>query len=261
MRLLCGTGRVALDRGRPTEALERFTEALAVAEDGEDREAEALARIGLMEVGLAVGPLEEGLEHGRRAEALLRALGLRPLLHRTERAMAALEWLLGRPAEALELAEAAVTGSRDVGTRGDLAAALSILCLAELDVGDLASAQRCADESVALAGEIGSTRVELGVRAARLLVLAHLGVQDQLAEEVEAGLTASQALDRPTAARPFLAGRAWLQARDGDEGAARATLASAARLLADDRMVDALTRRVEALALAPTALPEAPNQA
>ena len=74
--------------------------------------------------------------------------------------MAALEWLLARPAEALELAEAAVTGSRDVGTRGDLAAALSILCLAELDVGDLASALRCADESVALAGEIGSTRVE-----------------------------------------------------------------------------------------------------
>jgi hypothetical protein len=214
-----------------------------------------------MEVGLAVGPLEEGLEHGRRAEVLLRGLGLRPLVHRTERAMAAIEWLLARPTEALELAEAAVVGSRDVGTRGDLAAALSILSLAELDVDDLASAQRCADESAALAGEIGSTRVELGVRAARLLVLAHLGATDQLAEDVEAGLAVSQALDRLSAARPFLAGRAWLQARDGADGAARATLASAARLVADDRMVDELTRRLEALAVEPTALPETPSQA
>ncbi len=260
-RLLCGTGRVALDRGRPTEALSRFEEALAVAEDAEDREGQALARMGLMEVRLAVGPFEDGLDQGRRAEALLRALGQRPLVHRAERTMAALHWLEGRYAEARDLAEAAVTGGRDVGTRADLSGALSVLGLADLALGDIEGARRSADEAVAIALELGSTRLELTVRAARVVVLAELGARDPLAVDVEAGLAASATLGRPAMARPFLAGRAWLEARDGDVPAARETLAAAAELGSDDRLAEALADRVAVLVLGASGMSEARAQA
>ena len=260
-RLLCGTGRVALERGRPTEALARFEEALAVAEAAEDREAEALARIGLMEVRLAVGPSEDGLEQGRRAEAVFRALGQRPLVHRTERTMAALHWLQGRPAEARDLADAAVTGGRDVGTRADLSAALSVLGLVDLALGDLEAARRSADEAVAIAVQLGSTRLELSVRAARVVVLAELGARDRLIDDVAAGMAASAALGRPATARPFLAGRAWLEATSGDATAARESLEAVAALATQDRMSDAVADRTVARALEASAGSEAPAQA
>ena len=234
---------MALDRGRPTEALARFEEALVVAEAAEDREAEALARIGLMEVRLAVGPSEDGLEQGRRAEAVLRALGQRPLVHRTERTMAALHWLEGRPTEARELADAAVTGGRDVGTRADLSAALSVLGLVDLALGDLEAARRSADEAVAIALSWARPASSYPCGRPGSLSSSSSGRGDRLTDDVAAGMAASAALGRPATARPFLAGRAWLEATGGDATAARESLEAVAALATQDRMSDALADR------------------
>ena len=114
-----------------------------------------------------------------------------------------------------------------------------------------------ADEAVAIAIELGSSRLELTVRAARVVVLAELGARDPLALDVEAGLAAGATLGRPAMARPFLAGRAWIEACDDHAGVARATLAAAAELASHDRLSDALADRLAALSLGASAMPEA----
>jgi hypothetical protein len=175
--------------------------------------------------------------------------------------MAALEWLLGRPDEALALAEAAVTGGRDVGTRADLAAALSILGLANVVLGDLDAASRSADEALAIALELGSTRLEVAVRTARVAIFVELGARDRLTEDVTAGLAASVLLGRPASARPFLAGRAWLEATGGEPAAASGSLGAVAALASQDQMSDALAERAMARALEASAGSEARAQA
>ena len=102
---------------------------------------------------------------GRRADELLLDLGQQPMVHHNGYMNAAVEWLLGDPVRAREIAEASADGARDLGNRVDEAYALSTLGLIGVSAGELGAAIARADESVDIASTIAAPRVELTTRA------------------------------------------------------------------------------------------------
>ena len=226
-RLSSGAGSAALLRGDPSSAVALQERALDTATTADDRECEAVARHGLAEAALVVGPFEEGIRQGRRAEELFRQLGQRPLAHRSEQLIGALLWLDGQHDEAMRLATAAVAGCRDVGNRRDLAASLASLGLIEVSDGDLGLAIRSADEAVAIAAELEVPRLRVAALGWRCIVLAEIGAQRRLAEDVASALATAEATGEWLLRGPLLAARGWSEAGRGALEAARATFEEA----------------------------------
>ncbi len=150
-RLSYTAGSMAVGRGDWEAAASFHEQALALAVGIDDREMEAFARHGLVETGFFTGRFGEALMQGRRADELLRDLGQRPMAHHNEYLVSAVEWLLGEPVRATELAEASLNGARELQNRVDEAYALSTLALIDVSAGELGAAIARADEAVEVA--------------------------------------------------------------------------------------------------------------
>jgi class 3 adenylate cyclase/tetratricopeptide (TPR) repeat protein len=232
-RLLNTAGSMAFGRGDREGASSFHQQALDVATEVGDREMEAFARHGLVETGFFTGRFGEALMQGRRADQLLRALGHRPMVHRNEYMIANVEWLLGDPVRAGEIAEASFDGARDLGNRVDEASALSTLALIGVSVGELGAAIGRADEAVEIASAIEAPRVELTTRLWRLWPLSELGDHDRFAQDVELARAIGNRVGGRLLRPPLEAAWGWVQARVGREADAEASFADAVRSASD----------------------------
>ncbi len=247
-RLSSGAGSAALLRGDPASAVALHERALAVATAADDREGEAVARHGLAEAALVVGPFTDGIRQARRADELFRQLGQQPLVHRNEQLMGSLLWLAGERDQAMIVANAAVDGCRDVGSRRDLVSALGTLGLLAVSDGDLGMAIRSVDEAVAISDELEAPRLRLAALAGRCVVLAELGARLRLAEDVGPALVMADAIGEWVFRGPLLAARGWSEASHGTLEAAQASFEAASESAAGAPFPEMLVGRFQVLA-------------
>ncbi len=247
-RLSSGAGSTALLRGDPISAIALHERALAVATEAEDREGEAVARHGLAEAALAVGPFDDGLDQARKADELLRRLGQTPLVHRNERLIGLLMWVTGQRDQAIDVAHAAVAGCRAVGSRRDLVSALATYGFLASSTGELGPAIRSTEEAALLAGQLGSSAVATETSVWRSVVLAELGDIRPLADEIAIGLERTAATEERVHRGPLLAARGWMEAADGDPERALATFDEASAAVAGMRFPAFLAGRLMLLA-------------
>ncbi len=160
-RLLYTAGTIAFGRGAFNEALGYHQDALRTAGASGDAEGEALARHGLTETRYFLGPFEEGLDQGLRADEILRSLGQKPMVHHNEYMVAWLEWFLGRSDVAREKADAAVGGCLEVGNRRDEVMARNARLEIRLSSGDIGGALEDARLAVETATGIGVPRARM----------------------------------------------------------------------------------------------------
>ena len=222
-RLLHTAGSIAVGRGAWEAAGSFHEQALDVAVGIGDREMEAFARHGLVETGFFTGRFGEALLQGRRADELLRDLGHRPMAHHNEYMVAAVEWLQGDPAHAWGIAEASLTGARELQNRVDEAYALSTLALIGVSLGRLGEAIRHADEAVEVASEIAIPRVELTTLLWRLWPLSELGDHDRFARTVETARDIGDRVGGRFLRPPLDAATGWMEARAGRSNDAEAS--------------------------------------
>ena len=247
-RLSAGAGSAALLRGDPAGAIAYHERALAVALEAEDREGEAVARLGLGEAALVVGGFPAGLDQARQADARFRELGQRPLVHRSERLIAMLLWATGEPGQAVESARTAVTGARAVASRRDLVAALATLGFVSSSAGDLGQAIRSTDEAAELAARLGTAALTIETFIWRAIVSAELDDLPRLADELGMAIARADATDEAIHRGPLLAARGWIELSNGDQVEARATFDDAVGLAGGSRVPAFLTGRLMLLA-------------
>jgi class 3 adenylate cyclase/tetratricopeptide (TPR) repeat protein len=251
-RLLYTAGTMRFGRGQFREALGLHQEAVSVAEAGGDREGEAWARHGLCETLYFLGPFQDALEEGLRADAMLRALGQRPMVFHNEYMISFLNMLLGRFEEGLRTADSSIVGNRELGNRRDETFALAGKGHLLYHVGDLGGSMVLIDQADELAAGLQSPRLSLGVRGFRAMTLAEIGAFDRAALDVEAVAQLHEQIGG-NFFRPLSVGlRAWMELRAGNrEGAA--VLFGQARGYATDLNQSLQTAHVELLAWEDTA--------
>jgi class 3 adenylate cyclase/tetratricopeptide (TPR) repeat protein len=232
-RLLQTAGSMAVGQGHWEAASSFHEQALDVAIEVGDREMEAFARHGLVETGFFTGRFGEALMQGRRADELLRNLGQRPMAHHNEYMVSAVEWLLGDPVRAEEIAEASLTGARELQNRVDEAYALSTLALIGVSRGELGAAIGRADEAIEIASTIAAPRVELTTHLWRLWPLSELGDHDRFALDVERAREIGDRVGGSFLRPPLEAAWGWVQARAGRDADAEASFADAVRSAGD----------------------------
>jgi class 3 adenylate cyclase/tetratricopeptide (TPR) repeat protein len=170
-RLLYTAGTMAFGRGSFEEALGFQDDALAAATAVGDEEGRALALHGLCETRFLVGPVREGLRNGREADAILRTLGQRPMVHHNGYMIGWLEWFVGEE-KAISTVTAAVDGCREVGNIRDEIMALA--CRIEMR---LARAEPGAGDDARRAVDAASE-----IEAPRALMIALINAADVAAE-------------------------------------------------------------------------------
>jgi class 3 adenylate cyclase/tetratricopeptide (TPR) repeat protein len=232
-RLLHTAGSMAIGRGDWKGASSFHHQALEIATGIGDREMEAFARHGLVETGFFTGRFGEALMQGRRADELLRDLGQRPMAHHNEYMLSAVEWLLGNPVRAEEMAEASLHGARELQNRVDEAYALSTLALIGVSRGELGPAMGRADEAVEIASTIAATRVELTTQLWRLWPLSEAGDHDRFAQDVEHARGIADRVGGSFLRPPMEAARGWVLARAGRDSDAETSFADAVRSAGD----------------------------
>jgi tetratricopeptide (TPR) repeat protein len=232
-RLLHTAGSMAIGQGDWERASSFHQQALDVATEAGDLEVEAFARHGLVETGFFTGRLGEALMQGRRADEILRDLGQQPMVHHNGYMNAAVEWLLGDPVRAGEIAEASADGARDLGNRVDEAYAHSTLGLIGVSVGELGAAITRADAAVEISSMVAAPRVELATRLWRLWPLSELGDHDRFAEDVERARQIGDQVGGHFLRPPLEAAWGWVQARADRDADAENSFADAIRSASD----------------------------
>jgi class 3 adenylate cyclase/CRP-like cAMP-binding protein/tetratricopeptide (TPR) repeat protein len=172
-RLLYTAGTLKFGGGRYREALPMHEEALRVAQEGGDPAGEALARHGLCETKYFLGPLDQALAEGRRADELFRSLGQRPMVYHNLYMVGYTLYYKGRLPEALEAFDEAVEGCREVGNRRDEGFALG-RAIARYPAGELGPALVDMEEATRIAVELRTPRLELAIRSFGSGLLAEL---------------------------------------------------------------------------------------
>jgi len=153
-RIFGNLAEIALQRGDLAAAEVRFGRAIAAAEDGGDRKAQALTFGGAGDLALARLRFAEADTHYRRAEALLASLGSR-YVHGVRVRRISVELLQGAVTGAAPLRDCAARADRDPLTRAEAHVGLALVAAREqawADVdGQVAAAER-------LLSDVGETR-------------------------------------------------------------------------------------------------------
>ena len=183
-RLLYTAGTLKFGRGQYREALPMHEEALRVAQTGSDLAGEALARHGLCETLYFLGPLDQALAEGRRADELFRSLGQRPMVYHNLYMVGYVLFFKGRLSEAFDAFDEAVEGCREVGNRRDEGFALG-RAIAKFQAGEMGGALAGMQEAVRIATEIRTPRLELAMRGFRAGLLGELGRFDLVQSELD----------------------------------------------------------------------------
>ncbi|MGZ4126209.1 MAG: ATP-binding protein, partial [Actinomycetota bacterium] len=214
-RLLYTAGTIGFGRGAFDEALRFHADALRVATAGGDDEGRALALHGLCETRFFVGPIHEGLANGLEADAILRRLGQRPMVHHNEYMVAWLEWFVGEKG-AIARADASVDGCLDVGNVRDEIMARNCriqMLLARAKPGSGADALR----AVEAATEIGVPRALMIALINSADVAAEPWAFDLLRERVAAASEIHARLGTRFFSANVAAFDGWVALLDGDE--------------------------------------------
>ena len=185
VRLLYTAGTLAFGQGRYRDALANHEEGLAVSMDAADPAGEALARHGLCETLYFLGPLHRALEEGIEADRLFRQLGQRPMVYHNLYMVAWLRWLKGDLDRALAESRESVEGNRELGNRRDEGFALGTMAEVLTFLGRLSEGLRAGQETVRIAREIGTPRLEVTGHGFRMMLLAELGLPDEIEPELE----------------------------------------------------------------------------
>jgi tetratricopeptide (TPR) repeat protein len=166
---------------------------------------------------------------GRRVEEMLRDLGQQPMIHHNGYMNAAVEWLLGDPLRAKEIAESSADGARDLGNRVDEACSRSTLALIDVSEGELGAAIAQADQAVGIASTATAPRIELATRLWRLWPLSELGDHDRFAQDVERAREIGDLVGGRFLRPPLEAASGWVHARADRSDDAEASFAEAVR--------------------------------
>jgi len=209
-RLLYTAGTISFGRARFDDALGFHERALAVARANGDREGEALAHHGLCETYFFLGPPERALEHGTRADELLRDLGQKPMVAHNAYMISWAQGFLGRWDEALATVEASIRGCRDTGSRRDEAFALFNRTQVRLMRGDLGGALEDAEAGIAIAQELDLPRGEIVGRNVAIDVLGELWCFEDMARHSEAVTRTCDVLGGGFQRSVVLADAAWV---------------------------------------------------
>jgi class 3 adenylate cyclase/tetratricopeptide (TPR) repeat protein len=246
-RVQCLAGALAWDRGDGARARTNHDEALRIAREARDLEAEAYARTGLTEIGLCQGPFDRAIADGERARRLWLGLGHRPNADSVAQMLGFLQLLLGDPAGAEALFDTSLAGARDLGIGRDEPFPLVGLALVAMTRGDLGRSLALFGDAVEAAVSSGATRGEIAARLGRVVLAQELGAPERAA----ADLDAVDALAPDTA--PYLrsirlAARGWLDVAGGQREKATARFARA-RSASDGMLLSRIAAgRVEILA-------------
>jgi len=181
--LLYTAGTLSFGLGDYAEALRFHEEAVAVAQAEGDLRGESLARHGLCETRFFLGPFDEALAQGLKADELFRSLGQRPMVFHNEYMVAWGYWLHGRLDESEQAFTSALEGCREVGNRRDEGFSRSRGYL-YLQKGEVGLAQHDFSEGVRIAQEINTPRLEMVHRAGNVELYADLFASDLAREEI-----------------------------------------------------------------------------
>ncbi len=246
-RLLYTAGTYRFGRGEFRQALPLHEQALAVAERSGDLEGQALAHHGLCETYFFQGPFEEGLDHGLKADEMLRSLGQRSMVAHNAYMVAWLLGFLGRPDEGLETAESSIATSREIGNRREEGFALFDRAELRLAAGLIGRAVDDAEAGSAIFRELGLVRGEIvGLNVVNDVLLEPRALDR--AREVSGRATARCSTLGGTFQRSLvLAHAGWVALADGDRDGAERFFAAARKL--DTAVLDVVwAGRIEILA-------------
>lgn len=150
---LYGDGLFAFRLGKIGESRKRNEEALRIAEQVKDLEAETLGHLGLSRVDFEDGNYQSGLFHASKARKLSRGLDLSfsqaPLFMEAQSRR-----MLGNYNEAASLFRQSVELNRKIGDTGMVVAELMNLGFVEVHIGNTDSAERSFNESDKLAPKL-----------------------------------------------------------------------------------------------------------
>jgi len=153
-RIFGNLAELALQRGDLAAAELRFGRAIAAAEDGGDRKAQALTFGGAGDLALARLRFAEADGHYRRAEALLVSLGSR-YVHGVRVRRSSVELLQGAASAAAPLRDCVARADRDPLTRAEAHLGLALMAAREQAWAEV-EAQVAAAERLLI--DIGETR-------------------------------------------------------------------------------------------------------
>jgi class 3 adenylate cyclase/CRP-like cAMP-binding protein/tetratricopeptide (TPR) repeat protein len=247
VRLLYTAGTLRFGRGQYGDALPMHQEALRLAQESGDLAGEALARHGLCETRYFLGPLDQALEEGRRADELFRSLGQRPMVYHNLYMVGYVLFFQGRIREALEAFEESVEGCREVGNRRDEGFALG-RSLARYPAGELGGALEDMREAVRIAVEIRTPRLELAIRGFGASLLAELRRFDRVEAELDRCFPLAERLGSKFGLPRLMATAGWLALHRGEPERA-VELFRQSRERSEDVMLDRIQNgQVELLA-------------
>jgi tetratricopeptide (TPR) repeat protein len=158
VRLLYTAGTIRFGRGAFDEAMPFHEHALRIAEASGDLVGQALAHHGLCETYFFSGPLETGLEHGLRADEMLRELGQRSMVAHNAYMVAWLLGFLGRWDEAFRTVNGSIATSSEIGNRREEAFALFDRAELLLSAGRPAEAWADAERGAEVFRDLGAAR-------------------------------------------------------------------------------------------------------
>jgi len=251
-RLLYTAGTIRFGRGAFDEALPFHEHALRVAEASGDLEGQALAHHGLCETYYFFGPLETGLEHGIRADEMLRALGQRSMVAHNAYMVAWLLGSLGRWGEAVDTVDASIATSSEIGNRREEAFALYDRAELSLSAGRLADARADAERGEGVFRELEATRgayIGLAVQndVAAEAWAAEAWALEGMSRRAEEALRLADEIGSRFMRAPILAFVGWARLSEGDRAEAERCFAEA-RALDDAFTHVAWSGRIEVLA-------------
>jgi len=246
-RLLYTAGTTQYGLGAFAAALPLHRQALDVATASGDREGQALAHHGLSETFAFTGPFSEHLEHGLRADELLRELGQRAMVAHNAYMLAWAHVNHGRVAEASALFVVTLETAYEIGNGRDEAFALILrawgIHLPGMRLGD---AGADVSRGLEIFRRLVLLRGELTGLAFGADIDEEVGDMGRLSERAVVALEVSDALGGAFVRPPCLALRGWGALAEGD-------VAGAGRWFDEARSFDGLlnvawTGRIEVLA-------------
>ena len=245
---LCDLGNCHLALGEYRQAIDLYTQALAIARDTGDRRGESAALGNLGVCHRVLGEYRQASDLLTQALAIARDTGDRPNESTILGILGESHRVLGEYRQAIDLPTQALAIARDIGDRYGEANALDYLGRAWLTSGDARQAVRLLGQAVSIADATG--HIESAVMARSGLARAHV----QLGDPATALLTVAQARELPLLpgkpATRLLEGLAQLQLNRLEESVqafSDAVAAADALLTLADRNVDALQARALAL--------------
>ena len=215
-RLLYTAGALRFGRGEFADALHLHERALAIAREANDVEGQALAHHGLCENYFFQGPFEQGLVHGQEADRLFRELGQRQMVAHNAYMVAWLLGFSGRLEEALEIVDASIATSHDIGSAREEAFALFDRSEVHLSAGRLDAAMADAELGTSIFVDLGLSRGELVGRNVWCDVAAEVWSLEAIGEHGRRAMEISDALLGTFHRSLALAYVAWSALADGD---------------------------------------------